>query len=44
MFIKLLNYTQIAVLKYYLYTIKKFRIPKAIYANKGVETVLLAVT
>jgi len=42
MFIRLSNRTQIAVLKYYIYTIKKFSIPKAIRTNKGVETVLLA--
>jgi hypothetical protein len=42
MFIRLLNRTQIAVLKYYLHTIKEYRVPKAIRANKGVETVLVA--
>jgi hypothetical protein len=44
MFIRLSNRTQIAVLKYYIYTIKKFGVPKAIRADKGVETVLLAAT
>ena len=44
MFIRLLNHTQITVLKYYIHTIKKFGVPKAICANKGVETVLLAMT
>jgi len=42
MFVGLSNRTQIAVLKYYIHTIKKFGIPKAIRADKGVETVLLA--
>src|SRR2546421_2800428 len=44
MFIRLSNCTQITVLKYYLHTIKKFGVPKAIHADKGVETVLLAAT
>jgi hypothetical protein len=42
MFVGLSNRTQIAVLKYYLHTIKEYRVPKAIRANKGVETVLVA--
>jgi hypothetical protein len=42
MFVGLLNRTQIAVLKFYLHTIKEHRIPKAIRADKGTETVLLA--
>jgi len=44
MFIRLLNRTQITILKYYIYTIKKFSVPKAVYTNKGIETVLLATT
>ena len=41
MFVGLSNYIQITVLKYYVRTIKEYRVPKAIRANKGVETVLV---
>jgi hypothetical protein len=42
MFIGLLNRTQIAVLKYYLATVKKHGVPKVIRVDKGAETVLVA--
>jgi hypothetical protein len=42
MFIGLLNRTQIAVLKYYLATVKKHRVLKVIRVDKGVEIVLVA--
>jgi transposase InsO family protein len=42
MFIGLSNRTQIAVLKYYLRTIKEYGVPKLIRADKGAETILLA--
>ena len=42
MFVGLSNRTQIAVLKYYLETIKKHGVPKVIRADKGAETILLA--
>ena len=44
MFVGLSNHTQITVLKYYLYTIKEHRVPKAIHTDKGTETVLVATT
>ena len=44
MFVGLSNQTQIAVLKYYLHTIKKYGIPKSIRADKGIETLLVAAT
>jgi hypothetical protein len=42
MFIGLSNRTQIAVLKYYINTISQYGVPKAIRANKGAETLLVA--
>jgi hypothetical protein len=42
MFVSRSNRTQIAILKYYLDTIKKHRFPKAIRADKGTETILVA--
>jgi hypothetical protein len=42
MFVRLLNRTQIAVLKYYIITIKNHGFLKAIRADIGTEIVLLA--
>jgi hypothetical protein len=42
LFVGLLNRTQVAVLKYYVDTIKRYRVPKSIRADKGAETILVA--
>ena len=44
MFVGPSNRTQIAVLKYYLTTVKLYGVPKTVRADKGTETILAAAT
>lgn len=43
MFVGLSNYIQVAIQKFYLKTVRRFRFLKIVSFNKGIETLLIAV-